>query len=162
MELQFTELCESDLTLLARWLKEPHVKRWWDDGEITLETVKADYGPEEGITRYVLSIGDEEAEPFRPCGFFQHYKMPDEEMGIDLFIGEPELVNRGIGTVAVKAFCAMIFEKFGPSSIFLDPHPENSSAIRCYQKAGFVREGEGLSAEGEPAVFMRLFPEETE
>ena len=160
MDIKFEELDESAYPLVEKWLRQPHVKRWWDDGDVTPEKVRTDYGPEPGIARYVLSIRPYRTTALRAAGFFQHYEMPDGAIGIDLFIGEPDLVNKGLGTEAVKSFSAMIFRRFRPASIFVDPHPENKAAVRCYEKAGFTIEGEGVSAEGEPALLMRLFPED--
>ena len=41
------------------------------------------------------------------------------------------------------------------TEIRLDPHPDNSRAIRCYEKAGFRNLGEMATPDG-PAVMMVL------
>ena len=45
MAYRFTPLREEDFGTVRRWLLEPHVKRWWDDGVKTPypDAVIADY-----------------------------------------------------------------------------------------------------------------------
>ena len=57
--------------------------------------------------------------------------------GIDQFIGEPDLLNQGIGTAMVRAFVARLFEDPTVTRLQTDPDPYNPRAIRCYAKAGF-------------------------
>jgi RimJ/RimL family protein N-acetyltransferase len=45
------------------------------------------------------------------------------------------------------------------TEIRLDPHPDNSRAIRCYEKAGFRNLGEMATPDG-PAVMMVLSRQE--
>lgn len=91
----------------------------------------------------------------KPIGYFQYYVIPDGSIGIDQFIGEEEIINRGVGTNAIKMFVEMIMRERNPSSIILDPSPENKRAIRCYEKAGFKHYETKAGEEG-LAYMMRL------
>jgi aminoglycoside 6'-N-acetyltransferase len=153
--LKFRPLAADDFPLLLEWLFKEHVKQWWDDGDNTLEKIARSYGEqEEGLERFILVESDESGE--KPIGYFQHYLITDGSIGIDQFIGEEDYINRGVGTAAIQMFVEIIIRERKPTSIILDPSPENKRAIRCYEKAGFkyyeTKEGE----EGGLAYMMRL------
>jgi RimJ/RimL family protein N-acetyltransferase len=152
--LRFRPLAADDFPLLLEWLSKEHVKEWWDDGDDTLEKVVHNYGqPEAGLERFILvgSYGSCE----KPIGYFQYYLIPDGSIGIDQFIGEEECINRGVGTKAIQMFVEMIMRERKPTSIILDPAPENKRAIRCYEKVGF-KYYEIKAAEEGLAYMMRL------
>jgi ribosomal-protein-alanine N-acetyltransferase len=71
------------------------------------------------------------------------------EVGLGL---RPDLTGRGLGTSFVEAALAFARERWQPGSFTLDVFPWNERAIRCYERAGFVR--------GE--VYVRRFPDGNE
>jgi RimJ/RimL family protein N-acetyltransferase len=147
-------LTDADFPLLLEWLSKEHVKQWWDDGEDTLEKIAQNYGEEKDLERFILVTPEAGGE--KPIGYFQHYLVPDGSIGIDQFIGEEDYINRGVGTKAIRLFVEMIMRRHKPTSIILDPSPDNKRAIRCYEKVGF-RYYETLEAvEGGLAHMMRL------
>lgn len=153
--LKFRPLTPDDFPLLLEWLSRAHVKQWWDDGEDTLEKVARHYGEEEeGLERFILLEVEESGE--KPIGYFQHYLAGDGAIGIDQFIGEEDYLNRGVGTQAIGMFVEMIMREHHPSSIILDPSPDNKRAIRCYEKVGFRHYETKEGVEGELAYMMRL------
>lgn len=60
---------------------------------------------------------------------------------LGIAIHEPEYWNRGYGTDAVKTLVDGAFRARQLVRIDLTALPENSRAIRCYERAGFAREG---------------------
>ena len=100
----------------------------------------------------------------------QHYRIADtpeyaealalgeDAVGIDLFIGEAELVGRGHGPTMLRQFVrdvAFPFHRIGVCVI--GPSVDNVAAIRAYEKAGFrplkkVR----VPGEAQPEFLMRL------
>jgi len=114
-----------------------HVKQWWNDGDDTLEKVALHYGAEEpDVARFILAESIEVGE--RAIGYFQYYVVSKEIIGIDQFIGEPDRINQGVGTAAIKLFLEMLITSHKPQQIIIDPNPENKRAIRCYENVGFV------------------------
>jgi aminoglycoside 6'-N-acetyltransferase len=91
-----------------------------------------------------------------PIGYIQYYLLDDGAAGIDLFIGEEQLLNRGVGTAAMRDFMALIAAHHDPPYFVIDPSPENRRAIRCYEKVGFRYYATETNDEGEPAYMMRL------
>lgn len=154
-EFSFDPLQKTDLDLLCKWLNEPHVKEWWDDN-LTNDEIKSKYG-----TR----IGDSVIVPFiaylnkKPIGFIQYYQAnkvgdgwwPDEAegtLGIDQFIGEKDLINRGIGTEMIREFVDHLFRNLNAKKIITDVAPKNRRAIRCYEKVGFEFVKEIMTPDG--------------
>lgn len=153
--LKFRPLTPDDFPLLFDWLSRPHVKQWWDAGEDTLEKVARSYGEEEeGLERFILLevVGSTE----KAIGYFQHYRAENGSIGIDQLIGEEDYINKGVGTKAISMFIEMIIEEHQPTSIILDPSPDNKRAIRCYEKVGFQYYETRPGAEGGLAYMMRL------
>lgn len=123
----------SDLERMFRWLQQPHVKKWWDDGDDSIEKVEDHYfNVSDNVERYILL-----SEEGDPVGYFQYYSLPNNVIGIDQFIGEENCINKGLGTSAVTLFSNLIIDECNPSAIVVDPDPTNTRAIRCYEKAGF-------------------------
>lgn len=157
---RFEVVREEDLPLLQHWVALPHVAAWWD---VDADEVREDFlpdPPDPGDHRYIVWHDE------RPIGYIQSYVAMDtgsgwwrgctdpSVRGIDQFIGEPALLGRGIGTAMVRAFCAWLFADPAVSAVQLDPDPTNGRAIRCYEKAGFVRVGLVDTPDG-TALLMR-------
>ncbi len=139
----FRAVAETDLPMLSAWLAEPHVAEWWDDSGL-------EHGP---VTEIMQAMDDIATEPLiveldgRPIGYIQSYDphledghpyqdQPTGTLGIDQFIGVPELVGIGHGSRFIRAFVDELFEE-GCPRVILDPDPANKRAIRAYEKAGF-------------------------
>src|SRR5437016_5683160 len=145
MSYAFEALREDRLLLIRRWLLEPHVKRWWDDGVKTPypDAEIADYREaiegRDPTYRYVALIDG------RPAGLLQHYQIADEyadaldlgedAIGVDMFIGEAELVGRGHGPAMLRQFLSdLAFPFHGIDVCVIGPSVTNVSAIRAYEK----------------------------
>jgi RimJ/RimL family protein N-acetyltransferase len=150
--ISFRKLEETDFETLFNWLQQSHVKEWWDDGDDTIEKVRMHYSSDaDVVTRFVLL-----SDTKHPIGYFQFYIEASDVIGIDQFIGEVSLINRGLGTNAVKPFVQLIQDSNQLKTIIVDPETENHRAIRCYEKAGFRFEKLGIGEDGKQAYFMRM------
>jgi aminoglycoside 6'-N-acetyltransferase len=153
----FRRVTEGDLALVAQWLAAPHVARWWGDPELALAEVgQALVDPS---TRPYLILMDG-----RPVGYIQDYDMHAEDdhpyrdqprgtLGIDLSIGEADLVGRGLGPRVIDAYVRKLFAE-GVPRVVIDPEPDNTAAIRAYEKAGFTEFDRRTTRYG-PAVIMK-------
>ena len=164
MDFEFAPLRETDLPMLLDWLNRPHLRKWWGP-ERTIEDVREKYLPR--------ISGHDAAEPYiawldgEPVGYIQTYRAdavpgwyPDDPgpgvWGIDQFLADGSRLGMGLGTAMVSQFVDLLFRDPAVTEIRLDPDPNNGRAIRCYEKAGFVRAGEFVSPDG-PALLMRRF-----
>jgi aminoglycoside 6'-N-acetyltransferase len=126
------------------------VRRWYDD-------VAGDTYPDDTIAEYRLAMRGEDPTDYfvveldgRPIGEIQSYRIDDHPdyaaelalgrpaIGIDLFIGEPELIGHGNGPVLIRAFLRDVgFPRYGVDLCVIGPATRNVAAIRAYEKAGF-------------------------
>ena len=67
--------------------------------------------------------------------------------------GECITTGQGLGTKLVRALVELLFNDPEVTKIQTDPSPSNLRAIRCYEKAGFERQGTVTTPDG-PAVYM--------
>ncbi len=73
--------------------------------------------------------------------------------GIDLSLANASQLGKGLGTKLVRALVELLFNDPEVTKIQTDPSPSNLRAIRCYEKAGFERQGTVTTPDG-PAVYM--------
>lgn len=156
----------SDAALLFRWRRAPHVARWWNIAPYEAGSL-ADV--EEELALDAALDGHESLLVLLdglPIGYAQTYNAgrasgdwwPNEGenvRGLDLLVGEESLTGRGLGPRIARALCERLFKDAKVESIIVDPHPDNARSIRCFEKAGFVREKEMETPDG-AAVLMRL------
>ena len=139
----FRPMTAADLPLVKRWLAEPHVVQWWGDTYQQFELVSGDLEVE-AMDQFIVAIDD------RPFGYIQCYdpevwpdnglgEHPSGTRGIDQFIGEADMVDRGHGSTFIRAFIERILADGAPR-VITDPDPDNARAIRAYEKAGFSRD----------------------
>src|SRR5882757_3051820 len=137
----FRPMMAIDLPLIRRWLAEPHVVQWWGDPAEQYALVSGDLD-EPAMDQFIVSA-DGHAFGYLQCydltawnsGFGTH---PEGTRGIDLFIGEPGMIERGHGAGLIRAFAGDRL-KDGAPRIVTDPDPANSRAVRAYEKAGFEK-----------------------
>jgi aminoglycoside 6'-N-acetyltransferase len=136
---QFRPLRPADLPLVARWLAAPHVCEWWLDVDLQLTNIRRHFGQTE-IELFLVHAAQ------RPIAYLQSYDVPagghpfpdhpPGSRGIDQFIGEVEMIDRGHGSAFIRTFVDQLFAA-GVPRVTTDPDPANTRAIRAYEKAGF-------------------------
>jgi aminoglycoside 6'-N-acetyltransferase len=157
LELTWRPLAEPDLELLAAWLREPQVARWWNhDGDI--ESVRRDFGPsvlgtEPGEDLVMLLDGE-------PFGLVQRslvadypedlaeltaiLDVPEAAIELDYLIGVPALRGRGVGTRMIQAVVQDTWNAYPSTSVVLVPVvAANVASWRALEKAGLRRVAEG-------------------
>ena len=147
----FRRVTRADFPLLAAWLAQPHVARWWNH-DSTAEGVERDFGPaadgrEPGEDYLALLDGE-------PIGLLQYSRFEDypeyiEELApvltvpvdavtIDYLIGDPALTGRGLGTAVISAFVAHVWETNPQASCIIVPvSSANQASWRALLAAGF-------------------------
>ena len=145
------------LNMISDWLAEPHVAQWWsEDTEKEMADI-ADHMDSISVEPFIVMLGDE------PIGYLQTYDphleddhpyqdQPSGTLGMDLMIGEPDLIGQGHGPRLIDEFVSLLFDE-GVPRVIIDPDPANKRAIRAYQKAGFVAFDTRTSIYG-PALMM--------
>jgi aminoglycoside 6'-N-acetyltransferase len=137
----FRAMTAADLPMIKRWLGLPHVREWWGDPAEQYELVSGDLN-EPAMDQFIVSTGGND------FGYIQCYDLtawnsgfgeqPAGTRGIDLFIGEPGMIERGHGSELIRAFVDNKLAQGAPRMV-TDPDPDNPRAIRAYEKAGFEK-----------------------
>jgi aminoglycoside 6'-N-acetyltransferase len=151
----FRPMTLADLPLILRWLMEPHVVQWWGDPAEQYDLVSGDLD-EPAMDQFIVSTAGSDLA-YLQCysltawnsGFGEH---PPGTSGIDQFIGESGMVERGHGSAFIRAFVDARLREGAPR-IVTDPDPANTRAVRAYQKAGFEKAGMVDTPDG-PALLM--------
>jgi aminoglycoside 6'-N-acetyltransferase len=147
----FRRVTRDDFPLLARWLAEPHVKRWWNHDH-SPDAVERDFGQS--------ADGAEPSEDHlalldgRPVGLIQYSRfadypeyideliglleVPDESVTIDYFVGEPDLIGIGIGSAMIREFVARIW-RVNPLApcVIVAVNSANEASWRALLRADF-------------------------
>jgi aminoglycoside 6'-N-acetyltransferase len=139
---EFRPMSTEDLPMVRRWLETPHVAQWWHDPDEQFALVSEDLN-HPAMDQFVVTADD------RPFAYLQCYDPtawsdnglgthPLGTRGIDQFIGEPDMVDRGHGSALILSFVDGLL-KAGTPRVVTDPDPENVRAVRAYEKAGFQK-----------------------
>lgn len=167
--ISFKKLTVDDFPLLHEWLNSPHVKEWYGKHEKSdLEAIIAKYSPriegKEPTKCFIAYYGG------KPFGFIQSYMISDhpdyakysnidfEAASVDLFIGEEEFMGKGLGSLMLKKFLKdIVFGEMGAYSCVIGPEPNNTRAIKSYEKVGFKYfKTIQIPKEPEPEYLMKL------
>ena len=153
----FRPMIAADLPLIRRWLALPHVREWWGDPEEQYSLVSGDLD-EPAMDQFIVSAAGS------PFGYLQCYDLtawnsgfgpqPQGTRGIDLFIGEPDMIERGHGSSFIRRFVDGLLTSSAPR-VVTDPDPANHRAIKAYEKAGFVRDRLVDTPDGEALLMVR-------
>ena len=154
-EYIFRPMTAADLPLIRRWLAQPHVRQWWGAPQEQYTLVSGDLD-EPAMDQYIVSVNGT-SFGYLQCydltawntGFGQH---PQGTRGIDLFIGEPDMIERGHGSALIRAFAHQQLRQGTPRMV-TDPDPANLRAVHAYAKAGFEKDRTVDTPDG-PALLM--------
>ena len=149
----------ADLARVADWRRRAHVLQWWNPAPEDLAAHTVD---DATINVWIAELGG------RPIAYLQDYRvhdwpghhfsfLPPDSRGMDIFIGEAELLGQGHGTAIVSRHVEALFAQ-GVPAMGIDPHPDNTAARRAYAKAGFVEVGGGpIDTEWGRSILMTRF-----
>jgi aminoglycoside 6'-N-acetyltransferase len=150
LEIGFRAIEERDFPMLARWLAEPHVRRFYQKTPVVLEEIAREYGPavrgeEPTLGHLALQAGT----PFAHLQCYRNVDYPDwaatigveDGVGIDLYIGDPGFLHRGLGRAALGGYLRRVaFARHpGEQRAYIGHEPANTAALRCSGAAGFRR-----------------------
>ena len=163
--IEFEPLKHEHLPLLREWLGREHVRRWYSRDRIideSIEHYEDAIAGRDPTDNYLIVLDG------RPIGMIQTYLVSDYPEweavvqvgegvgGIDLLIGEPELVGRGLGPQVLETFAReVVFVRPETQAVVASVDDENQRSWRAFEKAGFhyVRD---VEEEGRRHRLMRL------
>jgi aminoglycoside 6'-N-acetyltransferase len=142
----------------------PHVKRWWP-GPHDLAAIESEYQPRvdgaDSTMAFICRLHD------RPIGYVQAYRLADEPdwqttiaaaiasvdaVGIDYYIGEADVIGRGIGSARLAAFVEEVWRVYADvSSVIVAVQQANAASWGALERAGFTRVWQGLLDTDDPS-----------
>jgi aminoglycoside 6'-N-acetyltransferase len=136
--VSFWPVGERDFPTLARWLAEPHVRRFYQKTLVTLREVAAEYGPAvRGEEPTLCHPAPHTGTPFAYVQCYRNADYPEwaavigapEGLSIDLYIGDPMFLHRGLGRGARWVSTPGRFRV----------RRRSAPALRCSEAVGFRR-----------------------
>jgi aminoglycoside 6'-N-acetyltransferase len=158
---RFLPATGTDLPLLRRWRETPEVLPWWGTWQYPEAEFQAHLSDPAMAMWIVYYDG-------RPFAFAQDYAchawdphpfsyLPPGSRGVDLYIGEADMLDQGHGTALLRQHSDSMFAS-GVPAIGTDPHPDNVRARRAYGKAGFEEVSGPVETRWGRAVLMERWP----
>ena len=146
---------ENEYKQLHKWCSKEFVYEWFEQRILSYDEIVNKYKTklkEKIQDLYIIECDNKD------IGLVQMYRYDDTTYEYDLFIGEEEYLDKGIGTIIVNKVNDIIYNKYKVTSIILRPFKRNIRAIKCYEKCGFKQINEYLGKDtlGNPEVIAVL------
>lgn len=146
----FRRLTDDDVPALVTWMAAEHAQPWFGEEPRTPELARIHYAKElDGSSRTRLWVVVLDG---RDIGYVQDYpvvayddyavRVQDlQAIAFDYLIGEPDLVDRGIGTRMITAYCRQVLCRDYPDAprFVASPDVRNKRSIRVLEKCGFTQ-----------------------
>ena len=149
LDISFKKVHDSkeDYEKLYNWCKNRNVYEWVEQRILSYDEI---------VNKYKNKMIKKEQDLYiiksnnKDIGLVQIYKFKNDinlrgldkyrnTYEYDLFIGEAEYLNKGIGKQIVDSINNTIYKKYNADSIILRPFKRNERAINCYQKCNFEK-----------------------
>ncbi len=135
---------QEDALLLREWDKRPHLQHssdpdedWEYEEQLAINPIWRDWWMAELAGRpigflQIMILGED------PDDYWDWSKnTPRTATAIDIWIGEPDCLNKGYGSQMMKQAIEKSFADPAITDIFIDPLASNTAAHRFYEKCGF-------------------------
>jgi len=166
MRIGFRRLGVEDLQQVFLWLIRPHVAKGYAAAPSSFMEVVAKFGPrasDDNVVRaYVVTLDGRDAgyiQAYDVAAFPEYARSLESGAGtssMDLFIGEEDLVRRGLGPRVIGRFVdEVVLADARVMTCIAGPGEGNIAAIRAFEKAGFRRWKRLASGAAEAECVMR-------
>lgn len=154
---------ERDLALLAGWMNDPAVSRYWElagPPETTAAHLAPQLAPGSHSTPY---LGLLDGTPMSYWELYRaeadrladHYPAEPGDTGLHLLIGPPEHRGRGLGAVLLAALAEELLAAPDHSRLVAEPDLTNTASLRAFERAGFTAVAELELPEKRAALMLR-------
>jgi aminoglycoside 6'-N-acetyltransferase len=144
--LALQDMEPNDLAMVARWLVEPHVARWYLAGSSVEEEVDSLRQSVVGAERVHALLVLNDGVAIGWCQWYDCDVDPEwaadmgagpRDVGVDYAIGEPDFVGRGLGTALVSTLVRRVRSEHPDVAFVSDPDARNLASRRVLEKNGF-------------------------
>lgn len=138
---------ESDYRKLEEWYKKKEVYTYFEQRILSYEEIVKKYKPrtkkDAKIPVFIIELNN------KAIGIVQYQLIDDKTKDaynlnnkccfeIDIFIGELNLHNKGIGTKCINLISDYLFKEKNADVLVMCPLSTNIKAIKCYEKCGYT------------------------
>lgn len=143
---------EKDMNFLLKWLTNPQVIEWvydedapWDIDKVNRKFARKAEGLGSAVPCFIMydekEIGYIQYYPVEEDSYIfnspDNFKKVEGGYGLDMFIGEPKLWDKGIGSQVISLIGDYLKTKLGVKILCVDPATDNPRAVHFWQKVGF-------------------------
>lgn len=131
---------DSHYPLVANWMRQPEVTRWWGNAQDNLYLLSEQCGDQcalicnEGVPVGYLSWQQPSESELVDAGLDD---LPRDLVDVDIMIGDASTLGKGVGPEALKLLFRRLADE-GVSRVGIVGAAENLRAMRAYAKAGLV------------------------
>ena len=148
LDITFRKLnnSEEDYLKLYNWCKNEYVYKWFEQRLLSYEEI---------VNKYKNKLENKKQDLYiiksnnKDIGLVQIYKFVND-IGLelndykniyeyDLFIGEKDYLNKGLGKKIVGEINNKIYKEYKGDAIILRPFKKNKRAIKCYEKCNYKK-----------------------
>ena len=138
---------DRDMPLVESWLRQDHVRPWYQDPNAWLLELRERHGAFSFLRHFIVEAHGS------PIGFCQYYACADADeedyralpregtYSIDYLIGDNRFLGRGLGRAIVRTLAETIFSLPDARRIAVKPDPENLASRNALLSAGFIHDG---------------------
>lgn len=163
--LTLRDMRTSELDLVARWLEEDHVARWYvtTSPAAEVDDIRRSLAGEQPTHMLVVE------EDRRPIGWCQWYRLADYpdycgdvdgrpgDVGIDYAIGDPTCIGRGLGTELIGRLVRLVRGRHPGAGVVADPDAANTASRRVLEHNGFTLLDERIVPADETDAPMAIY-----
>lgn len=163
LRFHFKPVDKEHCSLVHRWLKEPHVAKWFY-GQGLQNTLNHLDDFLNGSSKGKYWLGYDQNRPFaffitssveKSDKFAKWCSKKGEVIMLDLLIGETDYLGKGLSHIVIQEFLMSQFPN--AAEVLIDPEATHSHAIHIYKKIGFTILGEFIPSHSpHPHYMMRL------
>ena len=146
--ISFRLLASEDLPLLHGWLNQPHMRHFYQSSPVSLDEVRKKYTPRiEGREPVHSHVAWADDTPFGKIQCYLNEDYPDyanqigvkDGVSLDLFIGNPAFLKRGLGKAMLAAYLNTIVPSLFPEEnrFYICHEKGNTDALQCSKACGF-------------------------
>jgi len=165
LRITFRPIGRHDFPMLGRWLRTPHVARWWAD-DSTAAGLEDHYGGNiDGTEPSEVFIAERDdialglAQRFRIEAYPAYCEevatltsVPPFASSIDYLIGPADAIGRGWGAQMIREFTERLWRDDPATTAIVVPvHVENHASWRALERVGFRRVATGKLSPDNPA-----------
>ncbi len=141
-DLVLRSISDEDTEDILKWRNSECVKKYFIDQKVIQKQDHIRWLRQKVDTGSVIQFIILERKDRHAIGtvYLQHLDYQNRKAEYGIFIGEENLIGKGIGTAVAKRVIAYAFQELKLHKLYLRVFSDNIRAITSYEKAGFQKE----------------------